>query len=108
MNISIEMTEDDFERLTKTSMKWQGLPWAAQDGRFENCSSGATTDAAPDYKWRMAYWVGDSWLNVILARSYLRAAGEDCEVLWDMVENPECSYVILTNYVTETWKKVLA
>ncbi|MFJ1700468.1 hypothetical protein ACIOHC_36355 [Streptomyces sp. NPDC088252] len=99
--ISIEMDEHDFQRLTRTSMRW-GRSWAVQAGRFEHTTK--SFDTAPSWDWKMAYWVGEDWANVMLVRSFLKAMGADFEVVWDMAENPDMSYLILTDFETESWK----
>jgi hypothetical protein len=99
-NITITMDETDFNALCSTSMKWH-RGWANQPNRFEPHMK--KYDAPPDYTWKMAYWVGDSWVSVMLVCAFLSTQNETFEILWDTVEPGE--YVILTNYETESWRK---
>jgi hypothetical protein len=82
----MKMTHSDFEHLCETHTKWHGQNWEIQDGRFE-VSSGNYDDPI-NFEFAHAYWVGDNYLNVILAREYLTARGyADHQVLWDMADN---------------------
>jgi hypothetical protein len=108
MHINVDMEEEDFERLSHSAMRWSGLGWEQQDGRFENCTPGKTPNAAPNYRFAMAYWVGDEWINVMFATAYLKAQGEPYELLWDLAGTPDSSYVIVTNYTTSIWNGVPA
>ena len=99
--IVLDLSEADFERMTLTSMEWAGHSWESQADRFETASQGAN---APLWDWDVAYWVGDQWVNVIMCRAFLDAQGHSYEVVWDMVENPDPSFVILTSYRTKSWK----
>lgn len=104
--IQITMGDSDFERLTTNSTKW-AESWTSSweehvlSGRFEHSTE--RYDTPPRSDWAMAYWVGDDWTHVMLCRAFLLSRGFECEALWDgTVEDPE--YVILTNYVTQTWR----
>lgn len=96
--VTLEMTDEDFERLTVSAMAW-GASWREQveDGRFEH--SQKPGDAQPQLHWAMAYWVGDNWLTVMMIRAYLDAIDQGYEVVWDQADEPE--YVILTDFKTE-------
>lgn len=107
MKIELDMTEEDFDRLTETTAPWRdhfhrpGDGWAIQlgDGRFENMDrEGLPPEARDD--WEFAYWLSDRRADVILARSFLKAHGHDSELLWDMRDALDggCSHVLLTNY----------
>jgi hypothetical protein len=48
MLATMKEVEQDFERLTETSMLFQGSDWEAQDGRF--------TDGVVDYTHAVIYW----------------------------------------------------
>lgn len=118
MKIELEMTDNDFNRLTETSAAWRsyydhaGDGWAIQlaSGRFENMEK---TDDPPftataGSHWEYVYWLSDRWSDVILARSFLKANGEESELLWDMRDAPACCYLLLTNYKSESWRRVEA
>lgn len=101
--ITIEMDDADFEGLITGSAYWaQGLArrWdePAGDGRFEHTRTYADR---PGSRWTMAYWVGSSWVSVLLCRAFLTARGYQCEVLRDRTDPAE--YVVLTDYLTPRW-----
>lgn len=106
ITVSLVMGETDFERLTTTST-WWAASYDNSFGRylenFENTSGGP--DKAPSPDWKMAYWVGPEYVNVLLAGAFLR--GQHCayEVLYDLTENPTSQYVILTDFMTASWKQ---
>ena len=93
------VTAYDFDLLTNTSMEWS--PFVDQVARFEKIwpADGPGVDPWWRLDWARAYWVGDQWATVLFARSFLDSIGEPCEVVWDLAENPDCQFVILTNYV---------
>jgi hypothetical protein len=94
--IVIEMTSDDAERLTVTSMAW-GNQWASQDGRFELLKN---QNEAPSYHWGHIHWMESGAAAYILFTSYLTAHGFGHELLWDLAEDG--GYVVLTDWIGET------
>lgn len=101
MPIQLEMGSDDFDHLCNKSTHWAGTEFHDHPERFEHATKPYTTP--PQWNWKMAYWVGDSWAHVILARAFLKSVGEDCEVVWDQAGQPE--FVVLTNYIAPYWKE---
>lgn len=101
--IEIHMDDSDFEHLTQVSMEWATHNWSTQSDRFENCTPGEAFTEEPRWDWRMAYWLGEDYTTLLLAKSYLAAIGEPFEVLWDLDENPDMSYVLVTNFVSPAW-----
>lgn len=101
--IVIRMDDSDFEHLYFTSMEWRHEngrnDWTEQADRFELHGS----DTEIDWSFRYAFWVGEEWANVMFARAYLESAGQEYQILWDMVENPDPSWVILSNYISPVW-----
>ena len=95
ITLKIVMDDADFGYLTQNSAEW-GTGFAGQvaGGRFE---TGAHD--VPLTSWKRAYWLGDSYTSVILARAFLAAWGYDCQVLIDQASDGE--WVILTDY---EWK----
>lgn len=98
----IRMSSDDFDRLSHTSARWgSDVGWRGdlQSWRFEPLTDGE------DIQWDLAYvyWLGMEFANVILARAFLESQEFSYQVLFDEVENPESSYVIVTDYETKTW-----
>jgi hypothetical protein len=93
------VTAYDFDLLTNASMEWS--PFVDQVARFEKIwpNDGIIFDSRWRSDWARAYWVGDQWATVLFARSFLDSIGETYEVVWDLAENPDCQFVILTNYV---------
>jgi hypothetical protein len=93
MRITVEMDAADFMTLCVNSMQWAGQGWHDQPDRFRPYRPGEHVD------WRSfqyAYWF-DSPSDMILAREYLRAAGEPFQVLWDEAGDG-VPYLIVTNY----------
>lgn len=109
MSMVVTMNEQDFERLCTVSMRWAGQQWEAQAGRFEHPTERGEPQANwdwPGWQLRMAYWAGDSWVNVILMRSYLAVMGHGCEILWDLATDDAIGeYIILTDYETMSCRK---
>lgn len=104
MNISIDMTERDFERITDNSTYWAKYgeeSWVEQQDRFET-----EPDEALSFDWEMIYWVGNNGTAVILAKAYLAAIGHGCQIVWDIADqgNNECrGYAVLTNFKDSGW-----
>lgn len=102
MNITIDMTEHDFNRLWDMATEWR-TSLAGQERRWETWTSGeARYDDVPA-SGGYAYWVGDNWVSVMFARAFLTERGNTFDVLWDMAPNPpesnNYSYVVVTDYV---------
>lgn len=96
--IPILMDEDDFSRLSMSREKWAGFVERQWD-RFENYSAGVSNCAQPaSTDWTWAYWLGGTYTALILAKSFLASRGQDFEVVFDLAESPEPSWVILTDY----------
>jgi len=105
--IKINMTETDFSRLaTGGSSELPAGGWTRwPDGfDFETIDS---DDKEPSWDWKMQYSFGESWASVLLARSYIEAAGYEYEIIWDMRDEADLSYVILTNFMTARWRQAL-
>lgn len=106
VTVSLVMGEKDFDQLTNSSTRWNTSfegSWAPQLDRFENMSYDYDQDPSPD--WKVAYWLGTEYSAVLLAGAFLRGQGCEYEVLWDMAENPDPQYAILTNFMTASWKQ---
>lgn len=88
--INIQMVEEDFEHLTYNSMAW-GKHWANQADRF---------DPQPMLEWKWAYWV-ENYVEVLLARAFLSQQNAETQTVYDKGFG---SFVILTNYATQTWR----
>ena len=89
---TMQEVEQDFERLTETSMLFQGSQWEAQDGRF--------IDGAVNYSHKVIYWF-ERYSDVILAKAYLKGMQEEYTVLYDSVLD---QWVITSTYATESWR----
>jgi hypothetical protein len=100
--IKIEMTDADFGRLNITAGQWQGEGWEDQADRFETLDSDVVE---PSWEWKMRYTFGSNWANVLLARAYIEAAGSSFEVIRDVSDGADLSYMILTNFMTERHRK---
>ena len=87
--ITLTITEHDFEHLHHTSMAW-GKSWAKQKSRFED---------APLFTWKMAYWV-ENYVEVLLCQGFLSAHNFESQTVYDTAY--DC-WLILTDYKTESW-----
>jgi hypothetical protein len=88
----MQEVEQDFERLTETSMLFQGSDWEAQRDRF--------TDGLVDYSHKVIYWF-ERYSDVILGKAYLKGMQEEYVVLYD---NAVDQWVITSTYATESWR----
>lgn len=86
--------EEDFERLTTTSMEWTASTWSEQvkDGRFSIYQD--------DWKFNYIHWF-DNYAAVVAAKGILREIGEDYKVVSDDFTG---EWVILTTYTSNVWK----
>jgi hypothetical protein len=91
--VRITINADDFNRLWNTHTSW-GYGWNDQlaEGRFKAVNGEMST------KWNHAYWMGDDFTKIILARSWL--ASQNWAVVWDTAC---CEYLLLTQYNWD-WK----
>ena len=113
---------DDFETLNHTSMQ---SFYSEQSDRFEwinsdifgkayndkidlqtECvaSNPKFPQAKHDIGWYM-YWVGTNALNALVAEKILQAAGHTVYRLWDMAENPDNEWCLLSDYQSKFWKE---
>jgi hypothetical protein len=110
--VTIAMNESDFRQLSNVSMRWcypgGRNDWVEKVDRFEAHGS----DKEINWQYHYAFWLGTEWMAVLFARAYLDAVGHSYQVMWDLnpsdvtgdlAENPEPSWVILTDYETSTW-----
>ncbi|MEV4575967.1 hypothetical protein AB0K16_22245 [Nonomuraea jabiensis] len=108
--ITINMTQADFDLLCSNGMHWAGTDWKAQAERFENTSKGY--QEPPSWSWKYAYWLEDRWADVMMARSFLEAQGATYEVLFDLAGGVELpnghntgAFVILTDFPSRGFEK---
>lgn len=94
--MEVRFTGKDFARLIIMSCHWHD-DLASQD-RWEEIDS---SFGESWIGWKRAYWVGDTWLNVIFTRAWLEQNAERYEILWDTDRR---GYVILTDYDTDANK----
>lgn len=97
MNITVSMDEHDFEQLADNSMKWSGGGWEEQLDRF--LPYGNAKEVCLSYSF--AYWYPNA-TSMLLARSFLDAAGEHYQVLFDEADGTT-PYVITTDYASRAW-----
>lgn len=104
--ITVNMDEDDFQHLAITSMRWcypgGRNDWIEQEGRFELHRD----DTEINWQYGYAFWLGTEWTTVLLARAYLDTLGHPYQILWDLAENPDMSWVLLTDYETASWAQI--
>lgn len=83
--------EQDFERLTETSMLWQAKDWLKQEGRF---------DGSVAFHHRVIYFF-ERYVDLMAAKAILKELNEDYSVLYD---NALDQWVITSTYATESWR----
>ena len=89
---TLEFSLSDFDNMNHTSME---SFHTQQEHRFETCSD-KPLPASEDGL--IIYWMGPNDLTAIVGEKILTAAGYEVHRLWDMVENPEPEWCLLTNY----------
>ena len=90
LNTTSEL-EQDFDRLSETSMLWQAKDWLKQEGRF---------DGTVAFHHKVIYWF-ERYSDIILAKAILKQMEEDFCVLYD---NAIDQWVITSSYATESWR----
>jgi hypothetical protein len=83
--------EQDFDRLTETSMLFASSDWQAQDGRFEGKA---------DYTHKCIYWF-ERYADLVLAKALIKSMQEEFAVMYDSVLD---QWVMTSTYATETWR----
>jgi len=85
--------EQDFERLSHTSMVWDEDTWLEQvsDNRF---------DGDINFKHELIFWF-DSYASVLLAKNILSEMCENYSVLYDTATD---DWALTTTLLTMTWR----
>jgi hypothetical protein len=96
MKITLELTKNDFEHLTTTSMAW-GKDWEKKVMRFEPIIH----DTEISFAWGYAHWV-DTYSDYILASAFLKSIAEPHEAAFDIGTG---EVVILTDYAG-SWETI--
>jgi len=91
--VVLEMDAADFGQLWTEHHRWADCR-SDGDAGFEP----VTPDDEISLGWAHAYWVGDEWTPVLMARCYLVSIGESCQVVVDLRAGTYSPYVILTDY----------
>ena len=91
--MSYTITSKDFDLLSYSSMKWKGVGFEEQEGRFELHS-----DNKINYEYKNAYWF-EHYHSIIFAKMFLTSIKKDYQVLFDIVNN---DWVIITDYHQDT------
>lgn len=103
--VPISMTHKDWESLHSISAAADQLDSSDQLWRFENHSK-SLNSLTSDFL--VAYWFGESYSNLLLAKSYLDALGVAWIALWDMAEMNDdgdlMGYVLITDYNNEEYR----
>src|SRR5215472_11323832 len=89
--VTVRVSARDFEHLTEQAQDAAGLMCSEVGseyvrnwpGRFIDYSTGRGKDAVFEQEWKYAYWVGNEYVNVLLARSFLESIGERYQVVGD-------------------------
>jgi hypothetical protein len=94
MKTTTKELEQDFERLTETSMRWESQTWLDQvnEGRF---------DGAHSFHHQYIYWF-ESYAHLIAAKAILKEMGEDYAVLNDTCSEQWC---MTTTYAELVWQR---
>ena len=119
---TLEFGLDEFETLHHTSMQsfysrqLDRFEWsnAEQYGKkYDDLIDLQSEYVVPDPKkplaghdvgWYM-YWIGTNNLDMLVAEKILLAAGYKVFRLWDMVENPQPEWCLLTDFANKFWEK---
>ena len=88
--ITITLTEYDFNNLHGSSMRW-GKDWFKHKGRF--------TDA-PLFTWKMAYWC-DTYIDALFCQHYLSSIGYESQTVFDTAT---AQWVLLSDFENEDWQ----
>lgn len=88
----MNITELDFEQLHSTSMRW-GNDWCQHKDRFR-CFKPI------NYAFRWAYWF-DDYPALMIARQFLENINSEYQEMYDEAMD---QYLIVTNYITLTWR----
>ena len=98
ITVKLVLDADDFDRLCENSGKASGIAAGKNRWRFKDAGDGAP----PVLPWRYVYWLGRNYANVLLARSFLQAWGEDFQVASDEA-GPDYGWVIFTDWASPSW-----
>ena len=96
---TLEFSLADFDKMNHTSMASFHIQ---QEHRFETCSDKPLPTSEDGL---IMYWMGPNDLTAIVGEKILTAAGYEVHRLWDMVENPEPEWCLLTNYRSSSWEQ---
>lgn len=84
--MKFSMSHSDFEHITDSGMSWKGIDWFLQEDRFEVING--KYDDPINFEFAHAYWLGEDYTHVILAREYLISQGfPNHQVIWDLCDN---------------------
>lgn len=97
VSIRVKMEESDFKELVLEHCSWDLLSRPEYIDDFEPIHPSKLNVAAVS-QWEIAYFVGSSKNNMLLARGYLNAIGESCQVLWNTKAHRFQGFFVLTNY----------
>ena len=94
MKITLDLSADDFDRLTNAQMRWAGTDWAEKNGEFEHRFEPLIEQTGIDYGWMFAFWC-TTYPEYLLAVAYLKSIAEPHQGLWD---SGTSQIVILTDF----------
>lgn len=95
--MEILFTGHDFDRMISSSTRWKDGVSEFSD-QFENYTDQGQPYDKPVFPgWTYAYWIGEEYTAVVLAKSFLSSLNEGYEVLWD-TSDEFYGWVIVTNY----------
>ena len=107
ITLKLVLDDMDFGYLTENSSEWaaNATDWEpkVRAGRFQVSKPGVQTG-----RWKYVYWLGGDYAAVIIARAFLAAWGEGCEVAWDTAVHPNgepLGWVIFTDYESPVWQR---
>ena len=102
--VIVRISPEDFERLSENS----GNLHQAFPALYERLRDGGKP-AVMRRPWRQIYWTGQEYVNLLLARSFLEAIGEDYQVVVDEGADETGranGWAILTNYLSPVWARL--
>lgn len=98
MQLLVDIDELDFQQLCESTGWMKDIDPDKAVQRFYRVGRGLKP---PRLHWTVVYWLGHSWANVVLARSFLQGIDQDFEIVNDEAMEPNGQSVglaILTDY----------
>ena len=101
MKVTLEITADDFDRLTNAQMRWAGTDWAEKNAEFEHRFEPLIEQTKIDYGWAFAFWC-TTYSEYLLCAAYLKSVAEPHQGLWDSAT----SQIVILSDFAGFWDKL--